>query len=104
MAHGASVGRHSMNKQRVDASRRRCSLMIVGSYSLQGDELPHQSLKVESSAKNVPQIGGDICPSHVFQHLFHNLVGVLGDRAFNVCHNFGNLHLEWIICIFCIGS
>ena len=33
MAHGASVGRHSMNKQRLDASQQRCSRMTIGRYT-----------------------------------------------------------------------
>ena len=33
MVHGASVGRHSTNRRRVDASQRSCSRMTVGRYT-----------------------------------------------------------------------
>ena len=67
-------------------------------HSLEGDKLPHGGLEVKSRTENVSQIGRDIRPSSVFQHLFRHLVGVLVDGLLNVCHDIGNLHLEWILC------
>ena len=57
MAHGASDGRHSTNKRRVDALRRSCSRMTVGRYTASKVMSCHMEVwKLSPGTENVSQI------------------------------------------------